>query len=132
MKKSKQILFITFMLMTCFINAQTIKKVTSLDFYEQLDSLNNSESAIIIDARGSRMFGEGHISGAINIDAFSDDMQTQLMEYIGTKTIVVYCKENTRSETIIKALEENKFTGIIIDITDGFTGWTDNNLPVEK
>ncbi len=132
MKKTKQILFITFMLMTCFINAQTIKKVTSLDFYEQLDSLNNSESTIIIDARGSRMFSEGHISGAINIDAFSDDMQTQLMEYIGTKTIVVYCKENTRSETIIKTLEENKFTGIIIDIIDGFTGWTENNLPVEK
>ena len=132
MKKTKQILFIAFMFITCFIQAQTIKNVTSLEFYEQLDSLNNSESMIIIDSRNNRKYSEGHISGAINIDAFSDDMQTQLMEYISTKIIVVYCKENTRSETIIKALNENKFAGIIIDITDGFTGWTENNLPVEE
>jgi len=114
------------------LKAQTVKHITSLEYYKQLDSLSNSESLIIIDSRNIRKYSEGHIPEAVNIDAFSDDMQTQLMKYISTKTIVVYCMENTRSETIIKALKENNYKGIIIDITDGFTGWTENNLPIEK
>ncbi len=124
------------MSLLCFIafisKAQTIQSVTSMGFYDRLDSLKNSESAIIIDCRNIVKYNEGHLPEAINIDAFSDDVQVQVLKYITTQTIVVYCMENTRSEAMIKVLKENNYKGIIIDITDGYRGWTENNLPVEK
>lgn len=120
----------------CFMafnsKAQTIQILTSMEFYERLDSLSNSKSTIIIDTRNIVKYNEGHLPEAVNIDAFGDDVQAQLMKYINTKIIVVYCMENTRSEAMIKVLKENGYKGIIIDITDGYRGWTENNLPVEK
>ena len=129
----RKVLFVSILCLIAFISsAQTIQRVTSMEFHTQLDSLKKTESLIIIDGRGKGKYGEGHILGAVNVDAYSDDVTTQLMKYMNTKTIVVYCMENTRSEAIIQALKEIQYQGVIIDITDGYTGWTGNNLPVEK
>lgn len=123
--------FIMF-LFPAVLYSQNLKTVGSLDAKVIIDSLNMQES-VIIDGRDSTMFFEnGHIQGAVYIDAFSSELQPSLFKYIEKKTIVVYCTMQKRALIIIETLKSLGYKGEIIFIEDGFNGWKENNLPVTK
>ena len=59
------------------------------------------------------MYYSGHIKGAINIDAFKDNLSVLLSDFLHYKTVVVYCTLNKRSEKIIETLHRDGYNGLI-------------------
>ncbi len=114
-----------------FSNAQIITEVTSVEFYEKHRYLLEEEGTVLIDGRSQEMFEKGHIAGAIFIDAFQDGFLPELSSYAGKSTIVIYCTTNRRTTVLINALK-NFYTGHVVCICDGMTGWLQNGLPVVK
>jgi len=111
--------------------AQAIQKITSVEAQVILSGLD-SKTSVIIDGRDSVMFYSGHIKDAIYIDAFENNAKNFLLKYLDKENIVVYCTMNKRSEKIIEMLKSMGYQGEIIYISDGISGWKENNFPVEK
>lgn len=112
-------------------HGQIITELTSLEFYENHIHLLENENTVLIDGRSKEMFDEGHIAGAVYIDAFQEGFLPELSAYAGKSTIVVYCTTKRRTNVLIDALK-TFYTGHIVCICDGITGWRQNNLPVVK
>jgi rhodanese-related sulfurtransferase len=127
------ILHCLFLLMLSYFpvisHAQVITEVSSLEFYENHMPLLEKETTVLIDGRSKEMFEEGHIAGAVFIDAFQDGFLPELSAYAGKSVIVVYCTTRRRTTVLIDALK-TFYTGHVIWISDGITGWKQNNLPV--
>lgn len=117
--------------MACVAHAQIITETNSLEFYETHMHLLKEETTVLIDGRSSEMFDEGHIEGAIMIDAFKEGFLPELSSFAGRSTIVVYCTTVRRTNVLIDALK-TFYTGHIFCICDGITGWKQNNLPIVK
>lgn len=111
----------------CFllcINAksQSIENVKAKDAFEVVYN-RDTTSTIIIDGRSYEMYANEHIEGAINLDAFSDLVKTELKKYLYAEKIIIYCTKHTRAELIIKKLKEFQYNKKIIFITDGINAW---------
>jgi rhodanese-related sulfurtransferase len=92
----------------------------------------HSKGYVLIDGRSKTMYNEGHIQGAIVIDAYSDNVPEQLTDYLKADTIVVYCTVNNRSRIITNLLKEAQFDGVIITVTNGITAWKEHGFPIIK
>jgi rhodanese-related sulfurtransferase len=65
--------------------------------YEELKSLMENDSLLLIDVRTEGEYNSGHIPGAINIPY--DTMPDTMPEGSKEKQIVVYCRSGNRSGT---------------------------------
>lgn len=99
-----------------------IEKIEAVNAFEVIQYRDTANTALI-DGRSHEMYSEKHIADAINIDAFSDSLNTTLKDYLNTEEIIVYCTNHERADTIVVELEELKYAGHIIFISDGITGW---------
>lgn len=119
----KQIVFILlFGLISLCGNSQTLKEFTAKDAYTHVIE-RDSCSSVLIDGRSESMFSDKHIEGAINIDAFQEDIEVHLMPFMEKEQIIVYCSNQRRAELIIDFLHKLEFSGEIIFINDGINGW---------
>lgn len=84
---------------------------------------------IIIDARSPAAYLRGHLKGAINADPYSVKFNILFKEIPANTSLLVYCRTFKRSELVCRHLNENGFQKIL-QISDGYTGWKLNNLPV--
>lgn len=86
---------------------------------------------IVLDVRTADEFAEGHIKGAKNIDFLDSKFKAEAAKLDKTKTYLVHCQAGGRST---KSLESLKELGIknLIHLDDGFGGWKEKGLPVEK
>jgi len=117
------------LLFTNLLAAQTVKEVTSLEAYSLFKKADLGQS-VIIDGRTQAMFESGHLKNAININAFSDETDEKLSNYLERERILVYCTNSNRSETIIGKLQSMGYDGEIVFVTDGITGWKNNGFAV--
>ncbi|MFW5872989.1 MAG: rhodanese-like domain-containing protein [bacterium] len=121
-------LFIVF-LFPKMLFAQAITKITSQEAQSMLGSLYG-KNAVIIDGRTSAMFESEHLKNAVNINAFSEEADDKLRDYLDREKILVYCTNRNRSETMISKLQALGYKGEIIFVTDGINGWKKNGFPV--
>lgn len=110
------------------LNAQDIDTVTSDYIYRILSS--NKFNKTIIDGRDSAMYCSGHIKNAIDIDAFSRDLNKSLQKHLTEDTLIVYCTMNKRATIIIKSLQSLNYKGLIIFMQDGIKGWKENKYDI--
>jgi rhodanese-related sulfurtransferase len=94
-----------------------------------LDS--DHKNLLIIDARSRRAFLKSHLPGAKHVDPFSSSFSPEFKKMPKSKSIIVYCRTFKRSEMVCNYLYESGFRKVI-QIADGFTGWNQNKLPLEK
>jgi rhodanese-related sulfurtransferase len=119
--KAKTLLFVVFLIFsTSFILGQNIRKINSNEIEETISSLQNNSA--IIDGRSAEVFNKNHIINAINIDAFAEDAQVQISNYLDKASIVIYCTKQNRSELLSEMLSNLNYSGEIIILEDGFSG----------
>ena len=128
--KMKVLLPILVLLVSTFatIEGQNKIEVTSLQANQLLQK---DKKIIVIDARTSDEFNEGHIKGAKNIDIRQADAFNQIDKLNKDAKYLVYCRTNHRSGIAVQHMMQNGFK-VVYQIMDGFPGWAANNLPFVK
>lgn len=126
MKKIISIISIIFFSLIT-LNAQ-IKKMTSTEVNAML---KKSHDFIVLDVRTADEFNAGHIKGAINIDIRQADALAKIDRLDRKAKYIVYCRTSNRSKTAVDHMAANGFMNVY-HMIDGFIGWSQNELPIEK
>lgn len=111
------------------VKGQSINKVVAKDAFELVIN-RDTVNTIIIDGRSDEMYATKHIEGAVQIDAFGQQVHAKLKNYLDVKKIIVYCTNHKRAELIIEKLKELKYRGEIIFIIDGINGWISSGYKI--
>jgi rhodanese-related sulfurtransferase len=78
-------------------NMNTQNSIPNLTVNSFLAQYKQTENAVLIDARTPAEVSQGKISGAINIDFFSPDIQEKIASLDNNKAYFVYCRSGQRS-----------------------------------
>ncbi|PIJ49669.1 rhodanese-like domain-containing protein [Erwinia sp. OLTSP20] len=94
--------------------------------------LINKEDAIVVDTRGRDDFRQGHISGALNIQA-SEIKKGQFGELEKHKAapVIVVCATGQSAQEAAAKLYAAGFTQVSV-LKDGISGWSGENLPLVR
>lgn len=122
---------IKYLILLSALISQTVNPITSREASVWLKQKDN-RNVPVIDAREKTDFDRGHLKGALNIDATSPQATGLLKEYMHHETLFIYCNTHRRAGRAIELLKEAGYTGTIFLMSDGITGWRENNLPVRK
>ena len=101
---------------------------------EKFRSAVDSKNALILDARPSVFFAQGHVPGAINLarDDFARDYRhlTGVLQAAHDKPIIVYCSggECHDSRLVANALLSLGFSNVTV-FTGGWDAWSAAGLP---
>ena len=104
---------------------------------EQFRSAVDGKSTLILDARPSVFFENGHVPGALNLarDDFAKDYRrlTGVLQSAHDKPIIVYCSggECHDSKLVANALLSLGFSNVSV-FTGGWEAWSAAGLPVSK
>jgi rhodanese-related sulfurtransferase len=116
-----------FSLITVFVSAQNVIERSASEAYDIILNLDY-EYSTLIDGRTAAMYRDGHIKNAVNINAFLPDVNDRLKPYLSKNQLVVYCTNQNRSLKLIDALKSLGYSGEIIFVSDGITGWKSNGF----
>ncbi|MBZ0183669.1 MAG: rhodanese-like domain-containing protein [Melioribacteraceae bacterium] len=111
----------------------TSTEIRALDT-KTVKELFDQEKAVFIDARDKWEFGEGHISGAINVAEYKYDKDKSKLENIAKdRLIIIYCggDDCDLSKRVYKKMQSDGFKNIFVYL-DGFSIWQENNFPIQK
>jgi len=130
MKKVNKILPVLILLvsMTAFLEAQTKKEVNSKVVSVMLQK---DRSLVVLDVRTADEFKEGHIIGALNIDIRREDAFARIDKLNRNVSYIVYCRTNHRSGMAVDHMMKSGFKKMY-QMMDGFPGWVENKLPIQK
>ena len=98
---------------------------------QSLVNLVNREDAIVVDIRDGKEFGNGHITGAINMPFGSFDSRIGELESYKDQTIVLVCKMGQHSGGIGRKLKAAGFEEVR-RLSGGMAEWSASSLPVVK
>lgn len=80
------------------------------------------DNSILLDVRTIEEFNEGHIEGAINIDIFSPNFQSEAGKLDKSKKYFVVCRSGGRSMSAAGALDSMGFS-TIYNLAGGMMSW---------
>lgn len=121
------LLSILTMLIAVGCRADVGDKVNSIQANELLQS---EQEIVVLDVRTPREYEAGHVAGAVNIDVTSAEFASKISELDKDTKYLIYCRTNRRSGRAIQVMEVAGFTNLV-QMTDGFAGWSANGLPAE-
>jgi rhodanese-related sulfurtransferase len=105
--------------------------------FDQFRGVFDSKSALILDARDKAFYDRGHIPGALSLprDTFAtsyEGLRSTLNKH-RTEPFVVYCSGGDchDSRLVAGALLSLGYPQVKVFV-DGWTGWTDNNMPIAQ
>lgn len=127
MMKKLLSLIILFLFMSTLLLAQRVIEFQSPEAKIYIENYE-PDSLLIIDGRTQSMFESGHLKNAVNINAFSENADQELTKYLDRKRILIYCTKSNRSRTIVNKLRLLDYAGEIVFVTDGITGWKNNDF----
>lgn len=80
-------------------------------------------NAVLLDVRTAAEVAERHIPGSIHIDVMQPDFTINVLDLDPAKNYYVYCRSGGRSAQACMILEESGFTGRIVNLAGGITGY---------
>ena len=104
---------------------------------DQLRGVVGDHKTVVLDARATPFYQQGHIPGALNLsrDDFAQDYRRlrPTLDAAKDKPIVIYCSGGDchDSRMVASALLSLGFSQVRV-FTGGWSGWTEAGLPVEK
>jgi cytochrome c biogenesis protein CcmG/thiol:disulfide interchange protein DsbE len=98
--------------------------------YELLNAHPDDPTFVPLDLRPAADFAQGHLSGALNIEAPDGDL-TALSAFDPSASYFVYDASGTGSTTVADAMEAAGFKHVY-EIQGGYAAWTQNGLPTAK
>ena len=103
---------------------------------EQAWEFHLAREALFVDARSPQLYTEGHIAGALNVpwqdvDQYLDSFFKKVTDR--KAIIIAYCdgESCSLSHELVKMLRDQGYTDLKV-LSNGWTLWQQNQLPVEK
>ena len=94
-------------------------------------ALIDTDSAItILDVRTPAEFEQGHIRGAVNLDAMSDDFAERVAQLKKDDAYLIHCRSGRRSAAALETMRAAGFSAVA-HMNEGVNGWTQAGLPLE-
>lgn len=94
-------------------------------------SLINKDEALVVDIRDRKEFGEGRITGSVNIPLNSLTSRVGELNKFKEKQIIVADKMGQHSATAVKQLNAEGFANVL-RLNGGIADWKASNLPLVK
>lgn len=94
-------------------------------------NLINKDEAIVVDIRDRKEFGEGRITGSINIPLNSLKSRVAELNKFKEKQIIVADKMGQHSAMAVKQLNAEGFSNVV-RLNGGVSDWRASNLPLVK
>jgi len=88
----------------------------------EFSKLVNSGEGQVLDVRTPEEWAEGTIKGAIKMNIFDADFNTQLNQLDKSQPVYVYCKSGGRSGKATKIMKELGFT-TVYNLNGGMGAW---------
>ncbi|QSP94949.1 rhodanese-like domain-containing protein [Marinobacter salinisoli] len=98
---------------------------------QEVIRLINGDQAVVLDIRDRKDYGEGRITGAINIPLNSLKSRVAELSKYKDKQIIVADKMGQHSAMAVKQLNAEGFTNVA-RLNGGITDWKASNLPLVK
>ncbi len=107
---------------------QVIKSISPVDGLAMIEKNKNNPEFMILDVRTPQEYAMEHISGAMNLDYYSQSFQTDLNRLNKGNTYLIYCRTGRRSGHTLNMMRELGFSGVY-DIAGGIKAWKAKSLP---
>lgn len=96
---------------------------------EQFAKYIKSENIQILDVRTPDEFFEFHLKGAVNINIYDEDFESQVKAELSKYLpVAVYCRSGKRSAEAAKILKSMGFN--VKNLDGGIISWKKSNLPI--
>lgn len=94
-------------------------------------NLLNKDEAVVVDIRDRKEFGEGRITGSVNIPLNSLKSRVSELNKFKDKQIIVADKMGQHSAMAVKQLNAEGFSNVV-RLNGGISDWKASNLPLVK
>ena len=94
-------------------------------------SLINKDEAVVVDIRDRKDFGEGRITGSVNIPLSGIKGRANELSKHKDKQIIVVDKMGQHAAMAVKQLNAEGFSNVV-RLNGGITDWKASNLPLVK
>ncbi|MBV5283142.1 MAG: rhodanese-like domain-containing protein [Paludibacter sp.] len=118
-------------LLFCSFTTITAQNKVSVSSKQVSSMLLKDKKIIVLDVRTAEEFSYGHIKGALNIDIRQPDAFSKIDKLNKNAKYIVHCRTNHRSGIAVNHMIQSGFKNIY-QMMDGWSGWSMNNLPVQK
>ncbi len=118
-------------LLFCSFTTITAQNKVSVSSKQVSSMLLKDKKIIVLDVRTAEEFSYGHIKGALNIDIRQPDAFSKIDKLNKNAKYIVHCRTNHRSGIAVNHMIQSEFKNIY-QMMDGWSGWSMNNLPVQK
>jgi rhodanese-related sulfurtransferase len=126
-----KLLLSVLVLMFCSFTIITAQNKVSVSSKQVSSMLLKDKKIIVLDVRTAEEFSYGHIKGALNIDIRQPDAFSKIDKLNKNVKYIVHCRTNHRSGIAVNHMIQSGFKNIY-QMMDGWSGWSMNNLPVQK
>lgn len=110
--------------MSC--NSANSDNSLSVDKFNEIISAGNVQ---IVDVRTPQEYGEGHISGAVNIDVMNSGFEQNVDKSLDKNIpVAIYCRSGNRSKTAMKILLKKGFK--VYELDKGFIAWKSAGMKI--
>lgn len=98
---------------------------------EEFEQCIADTSVVRLDVRTSEEYVGGHLPQALHADVLQPDFESKVLDMLPRGcTIAVYCRSGRRSKRAAEILTKNEFK--VVELNDGYTGWTEAGREVVK
>lgn len=94
-------------------------------------SLINRDEAVVVDIRDRKEFGEGRITGSVNIPLNAIKSRASELKKFKDKQIIVADKMGQHSAMAVKQLKAEGYENVV-RLNGGIADWKGSNLPLVK
>ena len=98
-----------------------VQHLSATDFSVKLNSA--PDNSILVDVRTPEEYAEGHIEGAVNINFYDEDFESQIGALNKDVPVFVYCQAGSRSRKACAKFEALGFKEVY-DLEVGYSGWS--------
>ncbi len=112
---------------------QIIEGITTQEAFSLIQENQNNPDFVIIDLRWPKLFANGHIENAINIDIDSETFRDELNQLDKNKTYLIYtsCSCGGIGWKALRIMEELNFREVY-NMWSGLDRWKEEGLPTTK
>ena len=103
-------------------NNPIIRSISPKEGLSIIEKNRDNPNFVILDVRTPGEYGPEHISGAINIDYYSNGFRTNLNQLDKEKTYFIYCQSGRRSGLSLKMMRELGFSEVY-NSAGGILAW---------